>query len=73
LDKARYASRPPELLLTHALPESRLADAGNRANQMRPMVVQTSEDIYLAKARTLGMSKPGRNQLTSALLDEWAK
>ena len=55
LDQARYSSRPPEILLTHPLPESRLADARNRANQMRPMVVQSSEDFYLAKARTLGM------------------
>ena len=45
----------------------------NRANQMRPMVVQSSEDFYLAKARTLGMYNSGRNQLTSDLLDEWAK
>ena len=73
LDQARYSSRPPEILLTHPLPESRLADARNRANQMRPMVVQSSEDFYLAKARTLGMYNSGRNQLTSDLLDEWAK
>lgn len=59
--------------MTHPLPESRLADARNRANQMRPMVVQSSEDFYLAKARTLGMYNSGRNQLTSDLLDEWAK
>ena len=73
LDQARYSSRPPEILLTHPLPESRLADARNRANQMRPMVVQSSEDFYLAKVRTLGMYNSGRNQLTSDLLDEWAK
>ena len=30
LDQARYSSRPPEILLTHPLPESRLADARNR-------------------------------------------
>ncbi|MBA1331443.1 hypothetical protein QQ73_09865, partial [Candidatus Endoriftia persephone str. Guaymas] len=47
---------------------NRLADARNRANQMRPMVVQSSEDFYLAKARTLGMYNSGRNQLTSDLL-----
>ena len=70
---AGYSSRLPEILLTHPLPESRLADARNRANQMRPMVVQSSEDFYLAKARTLGMYNSGRNQLTSDLLDEWAK
>ena len=62
LDQARYSSRPPEILLTR-----------NRANQMRPVVVQSSEDFYLAKARTLGMYNSGRNQLTSDMLDEWAK
>lgn len=73
LDQARYSTRPPEILLTHPLPESRLADARNRANQMRPVVVESSEDFYLAKARTLGMYNSGRNQLTSDLLDAWEK
>lgn len=73
LDQARYSTRPPEILLTHPLPESRLSDARNRANQMRPVVVQSSEDFYLAKARTLGMYNSGRNQLTSDMLDAWAK
>ncbi len=39
---------------------------------MRP-IVAPSEDFYLAKVRTLGMYNSGRNQLTSDLLDEWAK
>lgn len=73
LDQARYSSRPPEILLTHPLPESRLSDARNRANQMRPAVVQSSEDFYLAKARTLGMYNSGRNQLTDDLLSNWSK
>ena len=73
LDQARYSSRPPEILLTHPLPESRLSDARNRANQMRPVVVQSSEDFYLAKARTLGMYNSGRNQLTDDLLSSWSK
>lgn len=73
LDQSRYSSRPPEILLTHPLPESRLADARNRANQMRPVVTQSSEDFYMAKARTLGMYNSGRNQLTSDLLDNWSK
>ena len=73
LDQARYSTRPPEILLTHPLPESRLSDARNRANQMRPVVVQSSEDFYLAKARALGMYNSGRNQLTSDQLDAWAK
>jgi len=73
LDQARYSSRPPEILLTHPLPESRLSDARNRANQMRPVVVQSSQDFYMAKVRTLGMYNAGRNQLTSDLLDALAK
>ena len=73
LDQARYSSRPPEILLTHPLPESRLSDARNRANQMPAVVTQSSEDFYLAKARTLGMYQSGRNQLTSDLLDSWSK
>ena len=73
LDQSRYSSRPPEILLTHPLPESRLSDSRNRANQMKPMVVQSSEDFYMAKARALGMYNSGRNQLTSDLLDSWSK
>ncbi|MBS0848911.1 beta-barrel assembly-enhancing protease [Citrobacter sp. JGM124] len=73
LDQSRYSTRPPEMLLTHPLPESRLSDARNRANQMRPVVVQSSENFYLAKARVLGMYNTGRNQLTDDLLDSWSK
>ena len=73
LDQSRYSSRPPEMLLTHPLPESRLSDARNRANQMRPVVVQSSADFYFAKARTLGMYNNGQNQLGSDLLDSWSK
>lgn len=73
LDQTRYSTRPPEILLTHPLPESRLADTRNRANQMRPMVIQSSEDFYMAKARILGMFNSKRNQLSSDLLDTWSK
>lgn len=73
MDQSRYSSRPPEMLLTHPLPESRLSDARMRANQMRPVVVQSSEDFYMAKARTLGMYNNGQNQLGSDLLDNWSK
>ena len=73
LDQSRYSSRPPEMLLTHPLPESRLSDARNRANQMRPVVVQSSADFYFAKARTLGMYNSGKNQLGTDLLDSWSK
>ncbi|KOC92383.1 tetratricopeptide repeat protein [Winslowiella iniecta] len=72
-DQSRYASKPPEILLTHPLPDSRLADARNRANQMRQVVVQSSQDYYMAKVRALGMYSGGRNQLDNDLLDSWAK
>ncbi|SPW58450.1 putative peptidase [Escherichia coli] len=54
LDQARYSSRPPEILLTHPLPESRLADAATVLIRCARWLVQSSEDFYLAKARTLG-------------------
>lgn len=73
LDQSRYATRPPEMLLTHPLPESRLSDARNRANQMRSVVAQSSENFYLAQARVLGMYNTGRNQLTDELLNSWSK
>ena len=72
-DQTRFSSRPPEILLTHPLPDSRLSDARNRANQMRPVVVQSSQDFYMAKVRVLGMYPTGRNQLTDDLLNEYAK
>ncbi|WP_343463585.1 M48 family metallopeptidase [Pantoea sp.] len=72
-DQSRFSSKPPEILLTHPLPDSRLADARNRANQMRPVVVQSSEGFYLAKVRALGMYPTGRNQLTDELLNEYAR
>lgn len=54
-DQARYSSKPPEMLLTHPLPDSRLSDARNRANQMSHHIVQSSEDYLFAKVRILGM------------------
>jgi len=72
-DQSRFSSKPPEILLTHPLPDSRLADARNRANQMRPVVVQSSQDYYMAKVRALGMYATGRNQLTDELLDEYGR
>jgi len=71
-DQSRFSSKPPEILLTHPLPDSRLADARNRANQMRPVVVQSSQDYYMAKVRALGMYATGRNQLTDELLESYS-
>lgn len=72
-DQSRFSSKPPEILLTHPLPDSRLADARNRANQMKPLVVQSSQDFFMAKVRALGMYATGRNQLTDDLLTELQK
>ncbi|NJD85446.1 tetratricopeptide repeat protein [Candidatus Erwinia dacicola] len=67
-DESRFASKPPEILLTHPRPDSRLADARNRANQMKPVVAQSSQDFYMAKVRALGMFSTGQNQLNDDLL-----
>ncbi|WP_147199155.1 M48 family metallopeptidase [Pantoea sp. MBD-2R] len=72
-DQSRFSSKPPEILLTHPLPDSRLSDARNRANQMKAVVVQSSQDFYMAKVRILGMYATGQNQLTDDLLDTLSK
>ena len=72
-DQSRFAFKPPEILLTHPLPDSRLADTRNRASQMPPVVVQSSQDYFMAKVRALGMYATGQNQLNEDLLAEWSK
>ncbi|ACX88924.1 M48 family metallopeptidase [Pectobacterium parmentieri] len=72
-DQSRYASRPPEMLLTHPLPESRLSDARNRANQMRSTPVQSSQDFLFAKMRTFGMYGAPDRPLNDDLLVQWEK
>ncbi|VDR25478.1 Putative Zn-dependent protease, contains TPR repeats [Raoultella terrigena] len=72
LDQSRYSTRPPEMLLTHPLPESRLSDPAT-ARIRCPVVVQSSADFYMAKARTLGMYNNGDNKLGDDLLNAWAK
>ncbi|MFC0072763.1 M48 family metalloprotease [Samsonia erythrinae] len=72
-DQSRYASKPPEMLLTHPLPESRLSDARNRANQMRSTPVQSSQDFLFAKIRTFGMYGSPDRPLSDDLLEQWEK
>lgn len=55
-DNARYSSKPPEMLLTHPLPDSRLSDIRNRVNQLKPVYVTSSLDYYLAKMRLVVFS-----------------
>ncbi|HFV9291841.1 beta-barrel assembly-enhancing protease [Serratia fonticola] len=72
-DQSRYASKPPEMLLTHPLPDSRLSDARNRANQMPRHLVQSSQDYLLARVRTLGMYSSEGYGLSQDLLDTYSK
>ncbi|MFC0225182.1 beta-barrel assembly-enhancing protease [Serratia aquatilis] len=72
-DQSRYASKPPEMLLTHPLPDSRLSDARNRANQMPRHIVQSSQDYLLARIRALGMYSSEGYGLNDELLEKYAK
>ncbi len=72
-DQTRYSTAPPEMLLTHPLPMSRLSDARNRANQMTHKVLDSSQEFYLAKARTLGMYSVGNTLLSDELIAVWKK
>ncbi len=69
----RYASKPPEILLTHPLPESRLAEAQTRASSMPQRHPALSLDFQLAKIRLLGMYGNGDRVLSNAMLDQQLK
>lgn len=47
----RYASKPPAILLTHPVPESRVADARYRAQNYPPRILPPSLPFELTKAR----------------------
>ncbi|CAE1148699.1 beta-barrel assembly-enhancing protease [Serratia rhizosphaerae] len=72
-DQSRYASKPPEMLLTHPLPDSRLSDARNRANQMARRITQSTQDYYMAKVRALGMYSSTGYGLTEDVLGAYEK
>ncbi|MCJ2377752.1 M48 family metallopeptidase [Vibrio sp. ZSDZ34] len=50
-DEYRYASKPPPMLLTHPLPEDRITDTRQRAQNYPPLRVLPSIDYHLARAR----------------------
>jgi predicted Zn-dependent protease len=52
-EKYRYKSKPPAMLLTHPLPESRIADARIRAHNYSPRPLAPSLQFELAKARII--------------------
>ncbi len=50
-EKYRYASKPPAMLLSHPLPESRIADARQRAHNFQAKQLPPSLMFELAKSR----------------------
>jgi len=50
-EKYKYASLPPQMLSTHPLPETRLAEARLRAGQFEPKRIKSNLDYQLSKAR----------------------
>jgi predicted Zn-dependent protease len=62
-EKNRLKSTPFAFLLTHPLPESRIADARTRAANFRPRNIPESINFHLAKTRVLARyyANPKRN------------
>ncbi|RKF18162.1 M48 family peptidase [Alginatibacterium sediminis] len=52
-DKYRFASKPPQMLVTHPLPDTRVAEARARANQMGQKYVPPSLNYQFAKSRII--------------------
>ena len=50
-EKYKYASMPPQMLSTHPLPETRLAEARLRAGQLPPKKIKSNLSYQLSKAR----------------------
>ncbi|RKS87178.1 putative Zn-dependent protease [Orbus hercynius] len=68
-DETRFMSKPPEMLLTHPLPDSRLSDVRSRANQYPKKHVASSLDYYLAKARLVALIGNNKNAVQLLLKD----
>ncbi|MBU9845032.1 tetratricopeptide repeat protein [Rahnella ecdela] len=70
-DESRGSTAPPEMLLTHPLPDSRLADIRNRAGQMaRPQQRPISKDFLLAKVRVMTMYAGNDTEDARALIQQ---
>lgn len=68
-DEMRFMSKPPEILLTHPLPDSRLADVRNRAGQYQKKHIPSSLSYYLAKARLVILLGNNKNTVQLLLQD----
>ncbi len=72
-DQTRYMSKPPEILLTHPLPDNRLADARNRSNQYSKVVVPSSFDFMLARVRIIAMYSTDQKAILDQILENYRK
>ncbi|MDC9595560.1 beta-barrel assembly-enhancing protease [Xenorhabdus anantnagensis] len=72
-DQSRYNSTLPEMLYTHPLPDSRLADARNRANQYSAKVVPESQDFLFARVRILTMYSTDQRPYIDELLKKYSQ
>lgn len=72
-DQTRYMSKPPEILLTHPLPDSRLADARNRSNQYPKVSVPSSLDFMLARVRILAMYSTEQKHALDQIIENYGK
>lgn len=52
-DQYRFATKPPQFLLTHPLPDSRITDSRIRAQQYPQHTVPFSPEYHLARARVI--------------------
>ncbi|GAA5219277.1 M48 family metalloprotease [Corallincola platygyrae] len=62
-ERYRFSSKPPQMLLTHPLPESRIADSRNRAQQYPKPAHNSSLAFELAKARVMVRYNPEKPQV----------
>ena len=72
-DQTRYMSKPPEILLTHPLPDSRLADARNRSSQLPKASVPSSLDFMLARVRILAMYGTEQKHALDQIIENYEK
>jgi len=52
-EKYRYASKPPQMLITHPLPDTRVSEARARANRYPHRFIAPSLSFQMAKARII--------------------
>ena len=71
-DETRFSSKQPEILLTHPLPNSRLADIRNRSMQYSKKDVAPSLNYYLAKAR-IAILLNNNSNTCKLLLEDYKK